>query len=109
MIRMDNWSKIESSGLGVSTNLYGIWGTGNVIYAVGASGTILKYDGTNGTNWSKETSPVSSDLYCVGGTDENNVYIFGDIEALSKIAYLKYNSGYSRWDLIINKYLVNKR
>jgi len=102
------WNKIDLSSLKVKTNLYGIWGTGNVIYAVGASGTILKYDGTN---WSQETSPVSSDLYCVGGTDEN-IYIFGDIESLSKIAYLKYNSGYSRWDLIstnISSIKDNKR
>ncbi|MCS7180673.1 MAG: hypothetical protein NZ891_04910, partial [bacterium] len=85
------WSRVYTS---LEVNLYGIWGIGNTFYVVGEAGTILKYDGIN---WLVENSGINDDLYTVWGSNANNIYVFGNIEVLSKIGYL-YNTGYG-WQL----------
>ena len=74
-----SWSQI-SSGYN-STTLYGIWGcvdNGSTnIYAVGASGTILKST-NNGSSWTKMTTPVTSTLRSINGTGASNIVAVGD-------------------------------
>ncbi|MCM8802695.1 MAG: hypothetical protein NC827_05245, partial [Candidatus Omnitrophica bacterium] len=87
-----NWSKEDT---GVNVNLYGIRKIGDNIYTVGASGAVLKYDGTS---WTKEDTNIDNDLYAICEDTSGNIYVFGNIEDLSKIGYLKYSSGYG-WTL----------
>ena len=66
-----NWIKMES---GTSKDLKDVWGNSeNDIYAVGLSGTILRYDGTS---WSPMSAGTSS-YYGVWGSSANNVYAVG--------------------------------
>jgi hypothetical protein len=44
-------------------HLYGVWGSGGVFYAVGSSGTVLRY----GNTWQKETTGTNAVLYAVFG------------------------------------------
>ncbi len=56
-------------------DLNAVWGTAaNNVYAVGAGGKILKYDGSS---WSEKTSGTSSDLYAVWGSSATDVYAGG--------------------------------
>jgi hypothetical protein len=66
---------------GTSNDLYGLWAdtapTGYTadVYAVGGTGTIVHY---NGTEWSSMWSGVTSNLRAVFGTSATNVYVGGD-------------------------------
>lgn len=56
--------------------LYGLWGTSATnIYAVGASGRILHFDGAS---WSSMTSPTRARLSRVAGSSANDVWAAGD-------------------------------
>jgi parallel beta-helix repeat protein len=60
---------------GTTNTLYGVWGSSSTnVFAVGASGTILKYDGTN---WSSLTSGTTNNLYSVWGSASNDVFAVG--------------------------------
>jgi len=66
------WKTMNS---GTTENLFAVWGTShNDVYAVGSSGTILHYDGSN---WSPMSTPTSASLEAVWGTASNNVYASG--------------------------------
>lgn len=57
-------------------NLYGVWvNTPSDVFAVGAAGTILHYDGSS---WSSMTSGTSLSLYAVWGTSGAHVIAVGD-------------------------------
>jgi hypothetical protein len=71
-IEPPHWSPMTS---GTTEHLTGVWGTyGSDVYAVGAGGTILHYDGTA---WSPMTSGTTNFLYSVCGTYDNDVYAVG--------------------------------
>jgi hypothetical protein len=59
-------------------NLYGVWGYYSApttyAYAVGASGTIVHY---NGTSWSSQTSGTADTLYGVWGSSGTDVFAVG--------------------------------
>lgn len=54
--------------------LKSVWGTGNTVYAVGAAGSLLKYDGTN---WSASMVPgaMSEILTSIAGTSASNLFV----------------------------------
>lgn len=59
---------------GTTKNLRAIWGSGSSVFAVGAGGTILHYDGTS---WSAQTFSVPISLNGVWGTSSSNVFAVG--------------------------------
>ena len=55
--------------------LSGVWGTAeNDVYAVGADGFTLHY---NGSAWSRMTSETTENLYSVWGNGSNDIYAVG--------------------------------
>ncbi len=63
-----------SQGLGGP--LYGIWGSAaNNIWAVGANGRIMNY---NGTSWTSVTSPTNRKLVKISGSAANDIWAVGD-------------------------------
>jgi len=69
-----NWTN-AGSAMSNGQNLNGIWGAAaNDIFAVGASGRIMRY---NGTSWSAMTSGTTETLYGVWGTSASDVYAAG--------------------------------
>ncbi len=61
---------------GSGSALYGVWGTSATnIYAVGAGGKILHF---NGTSWSSMSSPTSARLSRVSGSSASDVWAAGD-------------------------------
>jgi hypothetical protein len=63
------WQQEKS---GVTQDLYGVFGTKNdQVYAVGARGTILLYDGTG---WNGVTSGTSNDLFGIHGLADGSYY-----------------------------------
>jgi hypothetical protein len=54
--------------------LKGVWGMGSTVYAVGAAGSLLKYDGTS---WSASTVPgaMNEILTSISGTAANNLFV----------------------------------
>lgn len=54
--------------------LKGVWGTGGTVFAVGAAGSLLKYDGTS---WTASTVPgaMSEILTSIVGTSANNLFV----------------------------------
>lgn len=64
---------LDQSGGGA---LYGVWGTSTTnIYAVGASGRILHF---NGTSWSSMSSPTRARISRLSGSSPNDVWAAGD-------------------------------
>ena len=58
------------------TSLYGIWGSSNDnLLAVGASGSIIGYDGRD---WTVMESGTSGSLYGIWGSSESDVYVVGE-------------------------------
>lgn len=57
-------------------SFYAVWGCGDcsAAYAVGLSGTILRYDGAQ---WLEMVGPTTNNLLAVWGADENNVFAVG--------------------------------
>lgn len=61
---------------GLGGPLYGVWGSAaNNIWAVGASGRILRY---NGTSWTSVSSPTTRKLVKVSGSSPSNIWAVGD-------------------------------
>jgi len=72
--RAEDWEQMETP---VTAALNGIWGSAaNNVYAVGSSGTVLQY---NGSDWTQiaTVSGIDSNLQSVHGTSASNVYIVG--------------------------------
>ncbi|MHB1312039.1 MAG: sialidase family protein [Gemmatimonadaceae bacterium] len=68
-----NSCAVEHSGGGI---LYSIWGSSaSNVFAVGAGGRILRY---NGTSWAAMNSPTSRNLARVAGSGANDVWAVGD-------------------------------
>jgi hypothetical protein len=67
---------IMASGSGTA-DLLGVWGTAaNNLFAVGASGTTIKY---NGTTWNSVTNPGTGvTLRAIYGFGGNSIYAVGD-------------------------------
>lgn len=64
---------VENSGGGA---LYSVWGTSSSnLFAVGAAGRILRY---NGTSWSAMSSPTGRPLARVAGSGASDVWAVGD-------------------------------
>ena len=69
-----SWTNTGDS-LTSGVDLNGVWGSsGSNVIAVGASGRIMRW---NGSAWSTKTSGTSQTLYGVWGTSANNVYAVG--------------------------------
>ena len=84
------WSQMTSN---TNYSLYGIWGTGQVIYAVGRNGTLLRYLNT----WQSIPSRTSYSLFGIGGLNQDNVLASGNYGTLvnhngSQPALLRANS-----------------
>lgn len=61
-------------------DLNDIWGfSDNNIYAVGANGTILYY---NGSEWQPITSDITEDILSIWGTDPGNIYFKTESEKI---------------------------
>jgi hypothetical protein len=66
------WSPMTSP---TGADLFSVWGpSDDLLYAVGAAGTILKWDGGS---WTADTSPVSAELRHVRGAPDGTVLITG--------------------------------
>lgn len=73
------WTQMTSN---TTATLYGVWGTSATnVYAVGASGTIMHYDGTT---WTAESSGTTGKLNAVWGLGETNIYAVGEQALLHK-------------------------
>ena len=60
---------------GTTAKLRGVWGTSSTdIFAVGANGTILHY---NGSSWTPQTSGTTQELLSVWGVSPTSVYAVG--------------------------------
>jgi Divergent InlB B-repeat domain/Right handed beta helix region len=67
-----SWITMDS---GVTTDLYGVWGTSSTdVFAVGRNGVILHYDGVA---WIQQSSNSGSYLYDVWGSSGIDVYAVG--------------------------------
>jgi hypothetical protein len=72
-----SWSVMDS---GTTTDLNAVWGSDSAnIFAVGNSGTIIRYDGTS---WSPVTSGTTADLYGIWGSDGANIFAVGKSGAI---------------------------
>jgi hypothetical protein len=68
-----NWTSLSSS---TTNDLFAIWGSSSTnIYAVGASGTILNF---NGTAWTARSSGTLETLFGVWGSSATDVFVVGD-------------------------------
>jgi hypothetical protein len=68
-----NWIPMDS---GVETDLYGVWGFSDEdVYAVGANGTALHYDGRT---WSPLKPPSTQNLNDIWGASPTDLYVVGD-------------------------------
>ena len=66
---------VEEQSSGTLNNLRGVWGSsGTDVFAVGESGTILRYDGAN---WSGMSSGTSEHLTGIWGSSETDVFAIG--------------------------------
>jgi hypothetical protein len=86
------WSSMNS---GTVEKLNAAWSVyiGDIVYAVGENGTILKYDGSI---WSKMGSPTNCSLKGVWGANESSVFAVGEFDSVNnKYTLLKYNG--SQW------------
>lgn len=64
---------VEASGGGI---LYSLWGSAaNNVFAVGAGGRILRY---NGTAWSQMASPTNRALARIAGSSASDIWAVGD-------------------------------
>ena len=69
------WSKWTPVTSATGIYLSDVWGSGaNDVWAVGAGGTILHW---NGTEWSATTTGISNLLSSVGGSSANDVWAVG--------------------------------
>ncbi|HEY9227896.1 MAG TPA: hypothetical protein VIP11_14665, partial [Gemmatimonadaceae bacterium] len=76
MLRCTSPTACANASVPGSGILYGIWGTTPTnVFAVGASGRILRY---NGTAWSQMTSPTTRTLTRVWGSSASDVWAVGD-------------------------------
>jgi hypothetical protein len=78
------WSTIQVPEERLECAIYDMWGIpGEVVYAVGADGTVLRYDvtddshGGNKRRWFDVSYPYSTALNDVSGTTDGNVYARG--------------------------------
>ncbi|PIE57222.1 MAG: hypothetical protein CSA34_00145 [Desulfobulbus propionicus] len=53
-----------------------MWGNGGAVFAVGANGTILRYN--DGIGWSAMTSNTTKDLKGVWGSDASDIFVVGE-------------------------------
>ncbi len=75
MVRRNAGSDFEVVDTGISKNIYGLWGsTPNNLYAVGAQGTLVHWDGGA---WSAQATITKEDLLGVYGTDASHVWVVG--------------------------------
>lgn len=85
---LGSWNMMTS---GTTNDLSSVWGTaGTDIYAVGNSGTIRHFDGSN---WKPLGGGITNDLKGVWGVDSGNVFVVGNAGTI-----LRYNG--STWSLM---------
>jgi hypothetical protein len=66
---------VPTATIGAGKYMNGVFGTSSTnAFAVGDSGTIYRYDGTN---WSAMSSGTTARLYSVGGTGSTNMFAVG--------------------------------
>ncbi|KPA15074.1 hypothetical protein MHK_004719, partial [Candidatus Magnetomorum sp. HK-1] len=71
---------LSENPLSQSNTLYGVWSSSaNDVFAVGAAGTILHYDGSN---WTSMTSGTANQLNDVWGTSANDVFAVGSTNTI---------------------------
>ena len=89
------WTSVAPA---ISTKtLYGVWGTSpSDVYAVGNTGTILHY---NGTDWSAETSNTTGQLLSIWGSSPTNIYVVGREESgANKATLLRKKTSGTAWE-----------
>jgi len=89
------WTSVTPA---ISTKtLYGVWGTSpSDVYAVGNTGTILHY---NGTDWSAETSNTTGQLLSIWGSSPTNIYVVGREESgANKATLLRKKTSGTTWE-----------
>lgn len=90
-----SWSFTTGSNVGT---LFGVWGSSAYdIFAVGAGGTILHYDGAR---WAAMPSGTTSDLYSVWGSAPGDVYAVGALGTIlhyDGAAWAPMSSGVTNW------------
>jgi hypothetical protein len=83
---------------GTTNPLLSVWGSsGSDVFAVGAKGTILHY---NGSTWSSMVSGTTSDLLCVWGSSGSDVFAVGYDTNNYTGTILHYNG--STWSTMIS-------
>src|SRR2546423_3409495 len=89
------WSSVSS---GTANSLYGVWGSSaSDVWAVGAIGTILHY---NGVTWSSVSSGTSQGINGVWGSSAANVWavgVSGTILHYSGTSWLTVSSGTTQY------------
>ena len=77
--------------------LYAVWGTSpSDVYAVGDTGTILHY---NGTDWSADTSNTTGQLHSIWGSSPTNIYVVGNEESgVNKATLLRKKTSGTTWE-----------
>ena len=75
-----NWTADPASGMVPSTSLFRVWvSTNNTGWIVGASGAMMRY---NGTAWSPAVSGTKNALYTVWGASPTDVWAAGSNQTL---------------------------
>ncbi|MBN1205570.1 MAG: hypothetical protein JXB05_11680 [Myxococcaceae bacterium] len=70
-----HWKRVKSN---TCQELYGVWGSsGTDVWAVGAGGTILHWDGEE---WTPFSSPTDRDLRAISGSGPDNIFAVGGRE-----------------------------
>jgi PKD repeat protein len=84
MLLCFTWEQVSFAGWSNATpaistkTLYAVWGTSpSDVYAVGDTGTILHF---NGTDWSAEASNTTGQLLSIWGASPTNIYVVGNEE-----------------------------
>ncbi len=89
------WTSVAPA---ISTKtLYAVWGTSpSDVYAVGNTGTILHF---NGTDWSAETSNTTGQLLSIWGSSPTNIYVVGREESgANRATLLRKKTSGTAWE-----------
>lgn len=71
--------QVDGNGQAISVALYGLWGTGTEMRAVGFGGTVL-LRGNNNDEWTTETTPSDAKgrLLAIAGRNSNELWAVGE-------------------------------
>ena len=67
------WHVVYPAGSPPGPELHGVWASSPTnVYAAGAGGMILHYDGAG---WTQELSPVTGQIRAISGSSSNNIFV----------------------------------